>query len=173
MRFADSLHEITYLKKGEYFLEYGKRCSKIGQVKNGVLRGFIYDSKGNEVTTHFFQEENMLLGNYIANVNSTVTIEALEDCTISVASYNEIMSYVNKNSEITEITNKIFHTLNNKVQSRLVALLKLNSLEKYELFLKEYPNLINRIPHYYIADFLGITPTQLTRARKSFINKCK
>ena len=49
-----------------------------------------------------------------------------------------------------------------------MSLLNRNSLEKYELFLNEYPSLINRIPNYYIANFLGITPTQLSRARKQF-----
>ena len=72
--------------------------------------------------------------------------------------------------QVTLVTfiNTAFHKLNRQLQSRLVALANLNSLEKYKLFLKEYPNLINRIPHYLIANFLGITPTQLSRARKQF-----
>ena len=81
------------------------------------------------------------------------------------------MSYVNKNQEITDIINQTFKGLNHQLQSRLVSLLNLDSLAKNELFLKEYPNLINRIPHYYVANFLGITPTQLSRARKVFSNK--
>ncbi len=36
-------------------------------------------------------------------------------------------------------------------------------MTKYKWLLKEYPNLLNRIPHYYIANFLGMTPTQMSR----------
>jgi len=173
MLLIESLHDTIQLKKGEFFVEYGKPFAKIGQVSKGVLRGFIHDNDGNEITTHFYQEEDMLFGNFIPNVNSSLSIQALENCTVSIANYNEIMSFVNKDEIISKVIHKAFHKLNSQLQSRIVSLLNLNSAEKYELFLKEYPNLINRIPHYYIANFLGITPTQLTRARKCFINKCK
>jgi len=102
-----------------------------------------------------------------------MTIQALEDCEISVANYSEVMSQVNKNQEITDIITREFQKLNKQLQSRLVSLLNLDALEKYELFLKDYTGLLNRIPHYYIAQYLGITPTQLSRVRKQFINKCK
>lgn len=166
--FVESLHHKEIIKKGEDFLQYGKQNKKIGRVESGVLRGFIIDEAGNEVTTHFYQEGDMVFGNYIPNVPSSINIQAIEEATITTANFTEVMSHVNKNREITEIINKAFHKLNTQLQSRLIALANLSSLEKYTLFLKEYPNLINRIPHYYIANFLGITPTQLSRARKLF-----
>ncbi|MEO1257792.1 MAG: Crp/Fnr family transcriptional regulator [Bacteroidota bacterium] len=166
--FVDSLHTILLLEKGGFFLKHGQRSSRIGRVEKGVLRGYILDADGNEVTTHFYQEQDMLFGNFIPNVASSQNMQALEKCEISTADFSEIMSYVNKHSEITEIINKAFHKLNTQLQSRLVALANLGSTEKYKLFLEEYPGLINRVPHYYIANFLGITPTQLSRARKKF-----
>ncbi|MCP4178682.1 MAG: Crp/Fnr family transcriptional regulator [bacterium] len=170
---VESIHNTEILKKGDFFLQYGNRCVTIGRLMKGVLRGFVIDNDGNEITTHFYQEDDMVIGSYIPNVNATMNIQALVDCEIDTANYSTVMSYVNKDREITEIITEAFQKLNLQLQSRLVALLNLDSLEKYELFLKEYPKLINRIPHYHIAKFLGITPTQLSRARKQFINKCK
>ncbi len=132
------------------------------------MRGFVYNKDGDEITTHFYQERDMVVGSYIPDVNISMSIQALEDCEISVANYSEVMSHVNKDPEITEIITREFQKLNKQLQSRLVSLLNLNSLEKYKLFLKDYPGLLNRIPHYYIAQYLGITPTQLSRARKRF-----
>ena len=171
--FVDSLHKTEKLKKGEYFLECGNLCTRIGRLTKGVMRGFVVDRNGDEITTHFYQEGDMIIGSYIPNVNVSMTLQALEDCEISTADYATVMSHVNKNKEITDIITVAFQKLNTQLQARLVALLNLNSSDKYEHFLKEYPNLINRIPHYHIANFLGITPTQLSRARKRFINKCK
>jgi CRP-like cAMP-binding protein len=137
------------------------------------MRGFIYDTDGDEITTHFYQEGDMVIGSYLPKVNVALTIQAVGECALSVADYAEVMSWVNKDKEITDIVTHEFQKLSRQMQSRLVALLNLDALGKYELFVKEYPGLINRIPHYYIAAYLGITPTQLSRVRREFLNKCK
>ncbi|GAA4271527.1 Crp/Fnr family transcriptional regulator [Aquimarina gracilis] len=168
-----NIHRTIILKKDDFFIEQGKRCVYIGKLTKGVLRGFEYDIDGNEITTHFYQENDMVVGSFIPNANMAFTIQALEDSELSVANYQEVMANVNKDVEITKVITDEFQKLNHKLQSRLVSLLNRNSLEKYELFLSEYPSLINRIPNYYIANFLGITPTQLSRARKQFTGKDK
>lgn len=165
---ADALHTTITLEKGAFFVKVGQSNQKIGYLLSGVIRGFVYDQEGKEVTTHFYQEKDILSGNFIPNVASTLNLQALEDCTVSMANYAEIMSYLNKNQEITNIINRAFEKMNQQLQSRLVALVNLDASKKYELFLQEYPNLINRIPHYLVANFLGITPTQLSRVRKRF-----
>ncbi|MEO9802829.1 MAG: Crp/Fnr family transcriptional regulator [Reichenbachiella sp.] len=167
----ESLHSIELLKNGDFFLKYGNPCSKIGKLTKGVMRGFVYDKDEGEITTHFYQEGDMIVGSFIPNVNLSMTIQALEDCEVSVANYAEVMSQVNKDPGITEIITCEFQKLNQQLQSRLVSLLNLDSVEKYGLFLNDYPGLLNRIPHYYIAQYLGITPTQLSRARKQFAQK--
>lgn len=171
--FAQSLHHTEILKEGEVFLKIGRPCSKIGKVTKGVMRGYVCDKDGKEITTHFYQEGDMVIGSFIPNVDISFTIQALEDCEISVADYFEVMSHVNKDMEITQIVTREFQKLNKQLQERLVSLLNLTATEKYTRFLKEYPGLLNRIPHYYIAQYLGITPTQLSRVRKQFLDKCK
>ena len=164
----ESLHSTELLKNGDFFLKYGRPCTKIGMLVKGVMRGFVYDNDGEEITTHFYQEGDMVVGSYVPNVNMSMNIQALEDCEITVANFAEVMSHVNKDREITAIITSEFQKLNKQLQSRLVSLLNLDSVEKYKLVLKDYPGLLNRIPHYYIAQYLGITPTQLSRARKQF-----
>lgn len=166
--FVESLHQTIMIEKGDFFVKAGQLNRRLGYILKGTVRGFVYDENGNEVTTHFYHEEDLISGNFIPNVNSTVNLHALEDCSISVGDFSLVMSYVNKNKEITEIINRAFHKMNQQLQSRLVSLANMDSAQKYEWFLKEYPNLINRVPHYYVANFLGITPTQLSRARKRF-----
>ena len=168
----ESLHRDQHLDRGDHFLKQGEACVRIGKLMKGVMRGYVLDQDGNEITTHFYQEGDMVVGSYLPNVPVSMNIQALEDCALSVANYADVMSQVNKNQEITDIITREFHKLNGQLQSRLVSLLNLGALEKYERFLADYPGLLNRIPHYYIAQYLGITPTQLSRVRKQFINKC-
>ena len=170
---SEMIHSSKNLRKGEIFLRQGMPCEIIGMVEKGVLRGYVVDNDGEEITTHFFQENDMVIGSFIPNTNMAMSVDALEDSELSIANYAEVMSWVNRDMELTSIINKQFGILNQRLQSRLVNLINLNSMEKYELFMQEHPSLLNRIPHYYIANYLGITPTQLSRTKKQFLNKCK
>lgn len=163
----ENLHTNQELKKGEYFVTQGQQNYKIGKLLKGVLRGFTLNNEGEEITTHFFIENDLISGNYIPNIPATMNIQALEDCYISVASYKAVFSYVNTDTELTNVFLEHFRKLNKQNNSRIEALISGDALTKYKWFLREYPNLLNRIPHYYIANFLGITPTQLSRIRKT------
>ncbi|HRV32669.1 MAG TPA: Crp/Fnr family transcriptional regulator, partial [Candidatus Paceibacterota bacterium] len=37
--------------------------------------------------------------------------------------------------------------------------------ERYEDLVKNYPDIIKRVPQHYIASYLGITPVSLSRIR--------
>jgi len=164
----ESLHKDIKIKKGEFFIKKDQQNYRIGQCLKGVLRGFAQNNEGDEITTHFFVENDLVSGNYIPNIPATINIQALENCLISVANYKEIFYYVNTDKELTNIILANFQKLNKQNNSRIEALLNGNSQTKYKWFLSEYPNLLNRIPHYHIASFLGVTPTQLSRTRKTF-----
>lgn len=164
----ESLHKDFAIKKGEFFVKQGQQNYRIGWLLTGVLRGYTINNNGDETTTHFYIENDLVSGNYIPNIPATLTIQALEDCLISVANYKEVFSLVNTDNELTNIVLSNFQKLNKQNNSRIEALINGDALEKYKWFLNEYSNLLNRVPHYYIANFLGMTPTQLSRTRKAF-----
>ena len=162
-----SLHSDLSIRKGDFFVKNGQQNYRIGKLIKGVLRGYTINNDGDEITTHFYIEEDLVSGNYIPNIPATMNIQALEDCLISVANYKEVFSQLNNNAELTDIILLNFQELNRQHHSRIEALITGDSLAKYRWFLNEYPNLLNRVPHYYIANFLGMTPTQLSRTRKT------
>ena len=50
-------------------------------------------------------------------------------------------------------------------QQLFLSRIKNNPQQRYEELLKEYPNIIQRVPQHYIASYLGITPVSLSRIR--------
>ena len=164
----DSLHTDLVIPKNDFFVQSGQANYRIGKIIEGVLRGFTVNNDGDEITTHFYREGDLISGNYVPNIPATITIQALEDCVLSVANYKEVFSHLHSDPGITKVILSNFQNLNKQNNSRIEALISGDALSKYKWFLKEYPNLLNRVPHYYIASFLGITPTQLSRIRKTF-----
>lgn len=164
----ESLHSDLELQKGEFFVKEGTQNYRIGKLLKGVLRGYTANNEGEELTTHFFIEGDLVSGNYIPDIPSSMHVQALEQCVLSVANYKEVFSHVNDDSSLTNVILRNFQKLNEQNNSRIATLISGDALTKYKWFLDEYATLINRIPHYYIANFLGMTPTQLSRVRKLF-----
>ncbi|NQU51530.1 MAG: Crp/Fnr family transcriptional regulator [Bacteroidetes bacterium] len=164
----ESLHTDLSICRGDFFVKSGKQNYRIGKLLKGVLRGYTINNDGEEITTHFFIEGDLISGNYIPNIPATMNLQALEDCLISATNYKEVFSHVNTDTDLTNVILSNFQKLNKQNHSRIEALIAGDAMTKYKWFLNEYPNLLNRIPHYHIANFLGMTPTQLSRTRKTF-----
>ena len=76
------------------------------------------------------------------------------------------MKLSSKYKEISLFIQKLTSSYLEQKQLREIRLLSENSLNNYLYFKEVYPDLENKIQHYNIARYLGITPTQLSRIRK-------
>lgn len=52
------------------------------------------------------------------------------------------------------------------IQKRLVSIISKTAEENYLEFMYKHPDLIQRLPQYHIAAYLGISPEALSRVRK-------
>ena len=50
-------------------------------------------------------------------------------------------------------------------QKRIVSALSYSAEEKYNHFIETYSQIVQRVPQYMIASYLGITPETLSRLR--------
>ncbi|MBP1163151.1 MULTISPECIES: Crp/Fnr family transcriptional regulator [unclassified Chryseobacterium] len=153
------------LSKDEYFAEAGKVLRQVGFLLDGILRICYYNSKGEEITK-IFLEENHLLFN-LKNVPSTEYIQAATHCQLLVFSnqdWKDISdTIIDWENIIQKITNK---ALAQKLE-RVSPLVAQDATTRYLEFMEKYPTLVNRIPLSYIASYLGITQQSLSRIRKN------
>ncbi|BDU26859.1 Crp/Fnr family transcriptional regulator [Flavobacterium sp. GSB-24] len=158
------------LKKGETLLQNGEIAKNLHFIAKGVLRAFITDQQGN------FYNKNLFLENYFAGSKvslmlqspSNFTIEALEDSIIINLNYKKYISLINENDDLKNFY--IAHLEKNWIidkEQREVALVMQNATERYVSLLQKHPSIAERVPLLHIASHLGITPTQLSRIRKS------
>ena len=157
-------------KKDEYYAEAGKTPREIIFLTEGILRVCYYNNKGNEITKYFLDENNFVVDieSYNQNIPSSGYIHAVTDCRYLIFS-REVMSELSMTIiGWDEIINKITtKSLAEKV-NKISAMMPENATERYRNFLTKFPGLANRIPLTYLASYLGITQSSLSRIRKNF-----
>lgn len=160
--------KTRHLTKGEYLSEAGQVARELAYVVQGVLRSSYYNNKGDEVTQYFVTENYFYvdLDSFLHRVYSMGYVQAVTDCeliVINIDDYEELSATImNWDLIMQKIANKFLMEKTNKLRSHLSE----EAQVKYELFLQHFPNLVNRVPLVYIASFLGITPSSLSRIRR-------
>ncbi len=164
-RKAQELH----LRTGEYFSEAGKVSQRVGFILEGIIRVCYYNNKGEETTKYFIEENNMVvdLNSFDNEIPSSSYVEALTDCRIVFFSRKDWKELSSTIVGWDAIVQKIIARALLQKVARISPLLSQDATTRYLQFLDIYPTLANRIPLSYIASYLGITQSSLSRIRKN------
>ncbi|UKT64481.1 Crp/Fnr family transcriptional regulator [Pedobacter mucosus] len=160
---------LKEIKKEEYFSEAGKIAQEVGFVLDGVVRVLYYNNKGEEITKYFIEEHNLVvdLESFENEIPSSAYVQAITDCKIIVFSKKNWLDLSNTIVGWDAIVLKmISKALRQKVERRS-PLISEDATTRYLMFLDIYPNVVNRIPLSYIASYLGVTQSSLSRIRKN------
>ncbi len=158
-----------YLKKGDFFLKEGKTAKEVGFILNGVVRVFHLDKDANDTSLAFLEENRLVvdLASFNTQTPSSVYIQAVTNCELLVLN-GELFDQTNSLKIPWDLFfNKIMtESFFNKERKGRIALTG-DATTRYLNFLKNYPNLANRIPLSNLASYLGITQSSLSRIRKN------
>ena len=160
--------ELT-LRKDEYFSEAGKIARQVGFILKGVTRICYYNNKGEEITKYFIDENNMVVDieSFDNEICSSAYVQAATDCTLICFNKRDWQELLQTIVGWDLIVHKmIAKALIQKVERRS-PLVTEDATERYLKFLEIYPNVVNRVPLAYIASYLGITQSSLSRIRKN------
>jgi CRP-like cAMP-binding protein len=157
------------IKKDEYFQEAGRVPREIGFLTEGIVRICYYNNKGDEITKYFIDEGNLIvdINSYNQGIPSSAYIQAITDCKFTVLSKDAMndlsMTILIWDDIINKIVNKALVEKVNKISPMLSE----DATERYRNFFTKFPTLANRIPLSYLASYLGITQSSLSRIRKN------
>lgn len=164
-----ALCKIRALTKGALLYQIGKLPTSFAFVVTGLVRGFVINEQGHEYNKNFFREGQFpgCMTALLTSEPSRLAFQAVEDSQvieIHFAGYRRLL-FAN-----TELMRFQIHYLEKNwllhKDAREIELVQDEATQRYEQFIQDYPDLINRLPLYHIASHLGITPTQLSRIRK-------
>jgi CRP-like cAMP-binding protein len=164
-----SFFEEQALAPGEHWVKAGELCSDFFYIADGLVRLYYIDAQGNEVNEGFYEEGSLLgpISSFYEETPCPYYIQAIEPCTLLVANYQKAHAYAADKTDVLEFEIRFMHRLFVSNAKRDAKRLISNGEQRYKWFCKEYAHLLDRIPQYYIASFLGMTPVSLSRLRKS------
>jgi len=159
------------IKKSDFFISSNQFPNKLAFIKKGIFRVFFTDYNGNDVNSAFLLKNDFIIGRLKPITKSSVSVQAITNATILTADLSTLFKLAEKHHQLSQLFLKIASFYFDKNVDREIKLRKYDALNNYLFFLKDYPNLINQIPHYFIADYLQISSTHLSRIRKKLLEQ--
>jgi CRP/FNR family transcriptional regulator, anaerobic regulatory protein len=138
-------------------------------VQKGCLRLY-YLKDDIEVSVWFaFQQSSAIeINSFISEEPSDYFLQAIEDSEVLYLSKTELNKLYRYQPKMQEMMRKFWEDVILNLINRFTALQK-DSAEKRYLDLLNKPDYLETIPQKYLASFIGVTPTSLSRIRKQIL----
>ncbi len=165
---------IKKFDKGELLINQGSTEKEVFFIRKGLVRSYYTNKKLEDITFQLYPEYNALVNIHalLFDEPSKFIYEAYEPTKAYIISYEALMELTSKNSDLLEMNRRfIGRKALKQVFQRVESFVCQSPEERYEKYVRDYPNIINRAPDKYIANVLGITPVSLSRIRNRISTK--
>ena len=161
----ENLEKIEIPKKG-FVLTEGQICRNIYFITTGLLRCF-HLQNGKEISSAFMKEGDIVVSvkSFFNQSISRENIQAIEDCSLFVLSYDELQVAYNSFPDFNTLGRILTEKYYQLSEQSIYSLRMHNAREKYLLLLNHFPQIAQRVPLKHIASYLSITQETLSRIR--------
>jgi CRP/FNR family transcriptional regulator, anaerobic regulatory protein len=173
-----SLFKPIVFEKHEYLLRKGDVSQKIFFIESGVVAEIKY-ADGNADIDEDIEAERMIV-NWMAGENewiyqvksfhnnepSECAIKALEKVKAFYVFKEDFLDARQNSLEISDFVFKLYDLYLVKLEKRNSFLRLRSASQRLEYFEKDLRQLCNSLPQKYIASYLNISPSELSRIRK-------
>jgi CRP-like cAMP-binding protein len=162
--------EVKKVDKNSNVLTEGNICQTANFVVEGCFRYYTLNSDGTQINTQF-AFENWWIGDLQSLINKTptkVNIEALEECTLLSMPSTDFNKLLLNSLPFTTYKQKLRAKAYQSAVEHSIDLQE-SATERYRNLLANSPLIIQRVPLFHIASYLGITPESLSRIRKNVV----
>ncbi len=165
---------IKAFKKGTVLLKEGQLSTDTYFILEGCIREFVV-TDGDERTTNFFTEDQWVISlNNFGQQNPTAhNLVCAEDTTVSVGNEKSAREMFRQFPRFETISRAVMETFLTEQKKLLTSFLTESPEQRYLTLLKSRSDLLQRMPQYQIASYIGIKPESLSRIRKRVLMKLK
>jgi len=170
----ERLEEITshfkeiYIPRNDFFLRSGNVSNQYLFLDTGFMRGFTMDTEGNEVTTAFFGNRQVVfeVASFFLRIPSQENIQALTASQGWYIDFDKVQHLFHSIPEFREFGRTVLVKGYASFKQRTLSMINLTAEKRYEQLMQTNPEVFQNAPLKHIASYLGITDTSLSRIRK-------
>lgn len=164
---ALSFYDVIKLKKGERLISEGETVQYFYYLDSGCIS--YYKMEEGEIKVLEFYTQDVFFTDLMAYVKGTPSnyfLEAVEDCTILAVRKDLAEASFDRSHQLERFGRLSMQEAFIKMLHRVDRLNHRSNEERYRRILQKRPDLLQRVPQYLIASYLGITPVGLSKLRK-------
>lgn len=165
-----SKHHTGSFTKGQFLLQAGEHLNCYYILLQGSVMGFVNDANGNQITINLYNDFDVVIDvNALFQRKKTVeNWQCLTDCTLLYITFEDFQElfhslYGFREWGRTWMANALF-----QMKERSIEMLTLTATERYSKLMELNPHMFHTVPLKYIASYLGVTDTSLSRIRKEY-----
>ncbi|TMU85869.1 Crp/Fnr family transcriptional regulator [Bacillus sp. BHET2] len=166
---------VATFKKGAILLRQGEVPDKCYFVLKGCIRQYSVDNDGNENTFNFFTEEQSvtIFNAHELDKASKYSLCCLEECTLVVGDLATEQKSYDMHPVLETMTRKMMEADVGAMRDEFASFMSSSPEKRYEQLLERRSQLIERVPQYQLASYLGITPESLSRIKKRALSNLR
>lgn len=166
-RFLNEVFEGKEVHGNETVLEKGAICNHIYFIEKGALKTYFLDSNLKEMINGIAIENNFCtsVASFINQTPSTEFIKTIEDSRLIYINFRNFKRLIEAYPVYKDIYIKILEDYLSFMTWRIESISLMTAKERYESLMKIYPKLFLRISNKDMAEYLGMSPETLSRAK--------
>jgi len=163
-----SVIKTTHVKKRQFIVQPGFICTHQTYVVKGAFRAYLLNVDGAESTIQFAIDDWFIsdFNSYITQTPASLFVEAIENSLIFQIGHSDAEMLCAENHKIERFFRIVAQKSFAFAQRRILSNLSKTAEERYLEFNSMYPCIIQRVPQYALASYLGMTPEFLSKIRR-------
>ncbi len=170
----DAHFEIKTYKKKEFLLQNGLVCNFIGFIAEGTIRHF-HIKEGVEKTCDISFENSWITDfqSFTHGTAGIMNLQTMEDTVVIIINKENLYKLYKACNQYETFGRIMAENVAQRATEIAMSLSSDKPEERFQNLIKKQPDLFQRVPQKYIANFLGVSPESLSRIRNRIIQKQK
>jgi len=174
LELIDKYFESKSLRKKEFLLTDSKACNFIAFIAEGSIRHF-HVKDGIEKTCDISFENSWVTDfqSFTYNTSSIMNLQAMEDTSVFLIRKENLAKLYKECNKYETFGRLMAEQVAQRATEIAMSLSSDKPEERFQNLIKKQPDLFQRVPQKYIANFLGISPESLSRIQSRILAKRK